>query len=131
MRLLEFKYPKTKIDPARDEGDTILCYGKVESDSGDNEYTVAKYSDGLYGCQCIGKLFHRQVACKHIQLFREEERIRVEQESKTKLFWNKDWCNCSKSRTGDPVYFDNDKCTCGTSKHHYHCRWCGGIVQVG
>ncbi|MFA5407040.1 MAG: hypothetical protein WC307_06810 [Candidatus Nanoarchaeia archaeon] len=32
---------------------------------------------------------------------------------------------------GDPIFMDDDKCPCGCRKHHYHCRTCGKLVQVG
>jgi len=39
------------------------------------------------------------------------------------------WCKC-KNKT-DAEYVPDGRCNCGVGKHHYHCRKCGKITQIG
>lgn len=40
------------------------------------------------------------------------------------------WCECDDPHeTFD--YRADDECECGVEKHHYHCRACGGVFQIG
>jgi hypothetical protein len=40
------------------------------------------------------------------------------------------WCNCKDSK--DSYYVPDGKCAkCRIMKHHYHCRKCGKVTQVG
>lgn len=41
------------------------------------------------------------------------------------------WCECEME--SDPLFHDNsvmpmDNCV---EKHHYHCGWCLGLIQIG
>lgn len=131
LRLLEFKWSKQRgrgMHSLELNPDEVVCYGKIESDDGEREYLVAKYQDGTYQCTCIGKMFHRQTDCKHIRLFQEEER---KGDRKEVGFWKSNWCQCRHGQTDTPVFFEDNSCTCGVGKHHYHCKWCGGITQTG
>jgi len=44
------------------------------------------------------------------------------------------WCECDN---GEPKIGENDlfaddgTCNCGMQKHHYHCRTCLGLTQIG
>lgn len=40
------------------------------------------------------------------------------------------WCDCPRS-SDDPVYAPDGWCSCGEHKHHWHCAFCRGLVQVG
>jgi hypothetical protein len=131
MRIVEIKTSKRPVKAEDINDNLVVHYGKVESDTGEI-YNLVQYMDGSYGCTCLGKLYHRHNDCKHILLFSQEveAKEKVEQEQ-AQGFWKPDWCNCSKGRTGDPVYFGDNACACGMEKHHYHCRWCGNVVQIG
>jgi hypothetical protein len=39
------------------------------------------------------------------------------------------WCKCKDK--SDVKYAPDGTCRCGMSKHHYHCRKCGKITQIG
>jgi len=39
------------------------------------------------------------------------------------------WCKCDVN--DNAIFFDDDKCSCGCKRHHYHCSKCGGITQIG
>ena len=55
------------------------------------------------------------------------------------------WCECSFLKKGQEwdrsqTRFDDESiifvkdfgvCECGTNKHHYHCRNCGKLLQIG
>ena len=40
------------------------------------------------------------------------------------------WCECDDRRE-TLEFWDDGECDCGVHKHHYHCRACGGVVQIG
>lgn len=45
-----------------------------------------------------------------------------------------DWCLCKDdgiAGLSESVFADDNLCPCGCKKHHYHCRVCGKIAQVG
>jgi len=132
MMVTEFKVAKLRTGGEQDDGSSVIIYGKVLSDTSENEYNVVKYSDGTYRCTCIGNLYHRNTHCKHILFFQEEERRMMLSEPKA-TFWVRKWCQCINGRSAkaEPVYFEDEACSCGLLKHHYHCKHCGGLVQVG
>ena len=41
-----------------------------------------------------------------------------------------EWCDCPRA-WDDPVYAPDGWCACGERKHHWHCAFCRGLVQVG
>ena len=53
----------------------------------------------------------------------------VKNTTKMKSFLLSEWCNCDKPEF--LCYPEDGCCTCGTYKHHVHCKNCGGIMQVG
>lgn len=108
----------------------VVAYGTVEGSTG-NEYDVGRYADGSYFCGCKGKLFHREKDCKHIQEFIQVEKLQVEKLKPTIIFWKIEWCECKSPDGSNNVFFDDGVCTCGVSKHHYHCKLCGRLTQIG
>jgi fumarylacetoacetate (FAA) hydrolase family protein len=56
------------------------------------------------------------------------ERI-IEQYEKQNPRIVQSWCQCQSGKIGD--YREENQCTCGISKHHYHCPVCGGVTQIG
>jgi hypothetical protein len=40
------------------------------------------------------------------------------------------WCDCPRP-CGDPTFAPDGACPCGEPKHHWHCAFCRGLVQVG
>ena len=45
--------------------------------------------------------------------------------------WNQTaWCECGNP-SGESRFFDDGECECGCHKHHYHCRDCAKITQIG
>jgi len=42
---------------------------------------------------------------------------------------NSDWCSCEPGEF--LCYPENGVCTCGIWKHHVHCKFCGGVTQIG
>ena len=40
-----------------------------------------------------------------------------------------EWCECEHGEF--LVYADDNACPCGISKHHVHCKNCGGVMQIG
>jgi len=40
------------------------------------------------------------------------------------------WCDCPRA-WDDPAYAPDGGCPCGERKHHWHCAFCRGLVQVG
>jgi len=111
----------------------VIAYGEVAGDSG-QVYDVGRYADLEYFCSCKGRLFNRQSECKHIRLFKEREADEIiaeddPTETPGAEFWKSEWCDCNKEDA--PVFFDDGECSCGTVKHHYHCKFCGKITQIG
>jgi len=45
-------------------------------------------------------------------------------------FLTSEWCTCGPD-SEFLCYPDNGCCSCGTHKHHVHCKHCGGISQIG
>ena len=44
------------------------------------------------------------------------------------------WCDCTDGGkfSDDPKFNpENGQCTCGIHKHHYHCKNCGRVIQIG
>ena len=39
------------------------------------------------------------------------------------------WCECEKDEFW--CYPEDGECSCGTYKHHTHCKKCGGVSQIG
>ena len=40
------------------------------------------------------------------------------------------WCECDDQHETVDCR-DDGECDCGVDKHHYHCRACGGVFQIG
>ena len=40
------------------------------------------------------------------------------------------WCKCGNEK-GSYFTGDDGDCNCGIYKHHYHCRLCDGVTQIG
>lgn len=40
------------------------------------------------------------------------------------------YCECEHGME-NPSYMPDQLCTCGIQKHHYHCRVCFGVSQIG
>jgi len=40
-----------------------------------------------------------------------------------------EWCECGKSQWA--IHKEDNVCECGIGKHHYHCEFCGKVVQIG
>jgi len=41
------------------------------------------------------------------------------------------FCTCEFGKTATGEFVDDDQCTCGVKRHHYHCTHCGCVTQVG
>jgi len=59
----------------------VMAYAEVVSDNAsdyqsedEQHYTVVRYHDRTYGCDCPSKLFRRRQRCKHIRQVIEYER---------------------------------------------------------
>lgn len=135
MRIVKCVIPDN-LKPDGDYPDhKVIAYAEIEGDSGQT-YDVGRYADLEYFCSCKGRLFNRQSKCKHIRLFEERmaDEIIADDEptpEQAKGFWKSEWCECGKQDDSDPVFFDDGECVCGTEKHHYHCKFCGCIMQIG
>ena len=44
--------------------------------------------------------------------------------------WDDSGCSDGGTRQS-PIFSDDNVCVYGIGKHHYHCRTCGKVVQVG
>ena len=45
--------------------------------------------------------------------------------------WDKAaWCECGNP-SQEFIFFDDGTCECGCYKHHYHCKDCMKITQIG
>lgn len=42
----------------------------------------------------------------------------------------REWCECDPS-PDQPIFRPDRSCPCGVEKHHYHCRACKGVSQIG
>ncbi len=54
----------------------------------------------------------------------------VEDTSDMEPFLTSEWCQCGPD-SEFLCYPKDGCCTCGTHKHHVHCKKCGGISQIG
>ena len=48
--------------------------------------------------------------------------------SPVRLLYN--YCDCGNP-SGNTIFAENNACTCGAKKHHWHCADCGKISQIG
>jgi len=57
----------------------VIAYAKVVSGTpldkeGVRVYSVVRYKDRKFGCNCPSRLFRRNVHCKHIKAFKDYEK---------------------------------------------------------
>ena len=42
-----------------------------------------------------------------------------------------EWCKVESHDSDEIIYAEDNTCSCGIGKHHYHCSICGGVNQIG
>jgi len=79
MMIAEYKRVKRKGKNLAKKS-RVMAYAKAVSNGGgdyyttEDTYTVVRYHDRTYGCNCPSQLFRRWKRCKHIKDFIKHER---------------------------------------------------------